>query len=77
MAETWTKKCLAELALEVRGELELSDEEPFDPYALAEEYGVLVVELDQLDCSRQAKVHFTRRHPTSSLEHSCRRRTGW
>lgn len=47
------------LALELRAEIELGPFDPFDPWALAELYGVRVYSLSEIDCSQQALTHFT------------------
>lgn len=46
------------LALEVRAELGVDAHNPFDPYALAELYGVEVIRLSKLDCDPVAKSYF-------------------
>lgn len=46
------------LALEVRGELGVDAHCPFDPYALAELYGVEVIRLSDLECDPAAKSYF-------------------
>ena len=46
------------LALEVRAEIGLGAHEPFDPYHLADEYGVRVVQLTDLDAT-DAVQYFT------------------
>lgn len=47
------------LALELRTEIGLGPHVPFDPYALAAEYGITVVALSELDCPERA--HFLKR----------------
>lgn len=66
MAQRWTKKKLAELAIEVRTELGLRPDQRLDPYLLAEEYGIPVYRLDELrelGCSPEAIDYFTRLRP--------------
>lgn len=46
------------LAKDVRAELHLGDYDRFDPYALAEEYGIPIVRLSELEC-KVAVQHFT------------------
>ena len=62
MGQRWTKKALGDLALEVRGELGLCPNEPLDPYALAEEYGISVYQVGDLGadgCSAESIDFFT------------------
>ncbi|BAH56071.1 hypothetical protein ROP_pROB01-05720 (plasmid) [Rhodococcus opacus B4] len=47
------------LAVELREEVGLGLQARFDPYALAELYGVDVVRLSELDCSAEALHHFS------------------
>jgi Zn-dependent peptidase ImmA (M78 family) len=54
------KSALKRLALEVRAELDLTAEERFDPYALADLYGVPVIQVSDTDCSPEAREHFQR-----------------
>lgn len=46
------------LALEVRGEIDLTADVPLDPWALAAEYGVEVISLSTLEVSGEAIEHF-------------------
>lgn len=52
------KAQLKRLALELREEVGLSPFEVFDPYRLAELYGVDVYQLCDLECSPEAMTHF-------------------
>lgn len=52
------------LALELRAELDLTEQEPFDPWALAELYGTDVYQLGDVDCSPEALQHFSIERPT-------------
>jgi Zn-dependent peptidase ImmA (M78 family) len=47
------------LALELRAEVELGTFDPFDPWALAQLYGVAIYDIAGVDCSPDALVHFT------------------
>jgi hypothetical protein len=49
---------LKRTALEVRGELGLGLQDLFDPYALAELYGVTVLSISDTGCSPEALHHF-------------------
>ena len=46
------------LAEELRIEIELLIDEPFNPWTLAAEYGVDIVLLSELACSSRARQHF-------------------
>ncbi len=53
------------LALELRAELGLDAYEQFDPYALADEYGIRVFRLGELSedqAAREAAAHYTQGH---------------
>jgi Zn-dependent peptidase ImmA (M78 family) len=52
------KALLKRLATELRAEIDLGPHAPFDPYRLAELYGVDVIQMSDLDCSREAIRHF-------------------
>lgn len=52
------KAALKRLALELRGEIGLDGHDRFDPYLLAEQYGVDVYQLSELGCSAEALAHF-------------------
>lgn len=52
------KSALRRLALEVREEVDLTPQDPFDPFELAKLYGVDVVRLSDVECSRAALEHF-------------------
>jgi Zn-dependent peptidase ImmA (M78 family) len=52
------KAALRRLALEVREEVSLTPHDPFDPFELAELYGVDVVRLSEIHCSPEALAHF-------------------
>lgn len=58
------KAAAKRLALELRGELELSTAEPFDPWRLAKLYGIDVLQLGDVGCSAEALHHFTVTNPT-------------
>jgi len=47
------------LALELRAEIDLGPSDPFDPWALAELYGIAVYDLESIDCPPRALRHFT------------------
>ncbi|MEV5413166.1 ImmA/IrrE family metallo-endopeptidase [Thermopolyspora sp. NPDC052614] len=54
------------LALEVRDELTLSIDDPFDPYVLCDKYGVPTYRLDDLsdyECSPEAVEYFLSKRP--------------
>lgn len=59
-----TKAALARLALELRAEVGADPRGPFDPYALAAEYGLAVVSMSELDCA-DAVRHFTATRPAA------------
>jgi Zn-dependent peptidase ImmA (M78 family) len=62
----WTKAKLENLALEVRGELGLGQNDPLDPYRLADEYGIPIYPIDSLPefgCSERAIRHFAENRP--------------
>jgi Zn-dependent peptidase ImmA (M78 family) len=66
VSRRWTKAKLEDLALEVRGEIGLGWNERFDPYRLADEYGIPVYPIDTLPefgCSEQAIKHFAENRP--------------
>lgn len=52
------KAALRRLALEVRNELNLTAHDPFDPFDLAELYGIDVIRLSEIECSPKALSHF-------------------
>jgi len=52
------KQHLKSLALELRAEISVDPYGVFDPYALAELYGVPVFQIGDLDCSPAARAHF-------------------
>jgi Zn-dependent peptidase ImmA (M78 family) len=52
------KAALKRLALELREEIDVGVHEAFDPYRLAELYGVDVMQLSDLGCSTDALAHF-------------------
>lgn len=52
------KAALKRLAVELRAEIDLGIHQPFDPYALAELYGIDVVQLSDVKCSAEALKHF-------------------
>lgn len=54
------KAAAKRLATELRTEIGLGALEAFDPYALAELYGVDVLRLSEIDCSPAAFEYFTR-----------------
>lgn len=51
------------LAVELREEVNLSSAEPFDPWSLAEQWGIDVLPLLDVDCSAEAMRHFTVTNP--------------
>lgn len=57
------KANLKSLALELRSELDLTAHERFDPYELAELYGVDVIPLSEIDCTAASLRHFTVARP--------------
>jgi Zn-dependent peptidase ImmA (M78 family) len=62
----WTKAKLENLAREVRGELGLGQNDPLDPYRLADEYGIPIYPIDSLPefgCSERAIRHFAENRP--------------
>lgn len=50
---------LKKLALELRAELDLTPHERFDPYELAEHWGIDVIPLSEVMCSPEAIHHFS------------------
>lgn len=52
------KAALKRLAVELREEIDVSPFDAFDPYALADLYGIDVIRLSELDCSDAARQHF-------------------
>lgn len=57
------KSSLKRLAVEVRAELELDDDQPLDPFALAKLYGVPVFHLSEVAGWSDAGKHFRRDAP--------------
>jgi Zn-dependent peptidase ImmA (M78 family) len=57
------KKEAKELALEVRGELEIETFDPLDPYALAELYGIEVLDLTHPILPKESVRYFTEERP--------------
>ncbi|MCD4527228.1 ImmA/IrrE family metallo-endopeptidase [Nocardioides sp. cx-173] len=53
------KSQLKRLAAELRREVDVSPHERFDPYELAELYGIDVIPLSELACDADAMHHFT------------------
>lgn len=53
------------LAVELRAEIGLTPFEPFDPWALAELYGVRVYALSDIDCTESTRVHFSKTRVTA------------
>jgi len=51
------------LALELRAEIGITAQDPFDPWALAELYGIDVYQLGDSDCPAEALRHFTIERP--------------
>lgn len=54
---------LRALALELRREVKLTAHQRFDPYELAELYGVDIIPLSEVDCTDAALQHFTVNRP--------------
>lgn len=52
------KAAIKRLALELRAEISLGPYDRFDPYHLAEQYGVAVIPLSALACTPVARAHF-------------------
>ena len=52
------KAALKRLALELRDEIGIDGHARFDPYLLADEYGVDVFQLSEVGCSTEALAHF-------------------
>lgn len=52
------KTAAKKLALELRAEVGLKPTDPFDPYQMAELYGIQVHRLSDLECSEEARIHF-------------------
>lgn len=52
------KAAAKRLALELREEVGLKATDQFDPYQMAELYGIQVHRLSELDCSEEARRHF-------------------
>ena len=52
------KNELKRLALELRAEIDLGSHTPFDPYRLADLYGIAVYRLGDLGCSSELLAHF-------------------
>lgn len=46
------------LSIELRAEIGLKPEDPFDPYMMAELYGIQVHRLSELECSDEARSYF-------------------
>jgi hypothetical protein len=63
MKSKFNKAATGRLALEVRAELGISPTDVFDPYGLAELYGVDVVRLSELDCAPEVLSHFSHIRP--------------
>lgn len=59
------KAAAKRLALEVRAEVGLRATDPFDPYQVAELYGIQVYRLSELECSESARSHFMEVNPTA------------
>lgn len=59
------KAAAKRLALEVRAEVGLRATDPFDPYQVAELYGIQVCRLSELECSESARRHFMEDNPTA------------
>lgn len=52
------KAAAKKLSLELRAEVGLKATDQFDPYQMAELYGIQVHRLSELDCSEEARLHF-------------------
>lgn len=57
------KTAAKKLALELRAEIGLEATDQFDPYQMAELYGIQVHRLSDLDCSQEARSHFMYSNP--------------
>lgn len=57
------KAAAKRLALELRAEVGLNATDQFDPYQMAELYGIQVHQLSELDCSEEARSHFMDSNP--------------
>jgi hypothetical protein len=52
------KAAIKRFAIELRAEIDLDVQEPFDPYRLAALYGIPIIKLSELECSPEARQHF-------------------
>lgn len=59
------KAALKRLELELRAEIGLGSHGQFDPYLLAEQYGVDVYQLSEIACSAEALTHFQVTRPST------------
>jgi hypothetical protein len=57
------KTAAKKLSLELREEIGLKAMDPFDPYQMAELYGIQVHRLSELECSDEARNHFMEANP--------------
>lgn len=57
------KAAAKRLSLELRAEVGLNATDPFDPYQMAELYGIQVHRLSELECSEEARNHFMNVNP--------------
>lgn len=59
------KAAAKKLSLELRAEVGLKPNDPFDPYQMAELYGIQVHRLSELECSEEARNHFMDINPSA------------